>query len=57
MLLGVALAEKLGPKRGLVAVSLHPGVIAATSLGSHLDWAVDFPSLREFPKGQSNFYF
>ena len=47
--MSVSLAEKLGPKQGLLAFSLHPGVIMTTSLGTHLDWTVDLESLREFP--------
>lgn len=34
--MAVSLAEKLGPK-GLMAYSLHPGVIFSTSLSSGLD--------------------
>jgi len=45
MLMGLSLARKLG-KRGLLAFSLHPGVIN-THLGDHLDWNVVFPELRE----------
>ena len=36
MLFAVSLAEKLGQK-GLTAVSLHPGVIVATSIGRNLN--------------------
>jgi NAD(P)-dependent dehydrogenase (short-subunit alcohol dehydrogenase family) len=43
MLFAVSLAEKLG-KTGLLAFSLHPGVIA-TNLSGHLDWEGDFGSL------------
>lgn len=38
MLFALSLAEKLGSSKGLVAASLHPGVIL-TNLGAHLDWA------------------
>lgn len=41
MLMAVSLAAKLGSKKGLVAVSLHPGVIA-TNLGRDVDWTSDF---------------
>ena len=37
--MAVSLAEKLG-KRGLVAMSLHPGVIA-THIENHIDWSVE----------------
>lgn len=46
MLMAVYLAEKLGKTRGLVSSSLHPGVIG-TNLGSHLNWDVATPGLRE----------
>ncbi|KAJ8098559.1 hypothetical protein POJ06DRAFT_277005 [Lipomyces tetrasporus] len=45
MLLAISLAE-LGPKHGLLAFSLHPGVIS-TNLANHLDWSVDFGGLRK----------
>jgi NAD(P)-dependent dehydrogenase (short-subunit alcohol dehydrogenase family) len=45
MLIAVSLAEKLG-NRGLLAFSLHPGVIG-TNLGNHLDWNADLVTLRE----------
>lgn len=35
--MALSLANKLGIKHGLLAFSLHPGVIL-TNLGSHLDW-------------------
>lgn len=44
--MALSLAEKLGP-RGLQAFSLHPGVNGETGLGSHVDWAADYPSLRK----------
>ena len=47
--MSVSLAEKLGPKKGVLAFSLHPGVIMTSSLGTHLDWTVDLESLRKFP--------
>ena len=47
--MSVSLAERLGPKQGLLAFSLHPGVITTTSLGTHLNWTVDLESLRKFP--------
>ena len=43
MLMAISLAEKLG-RRGLVAVSLHPGVIR-TNLSKHLDWTKEYASL------------
>lgn len=44
MLMAISLAEKLGPKHGLTAFSLHPGVIS-TSLGAHLDFSVEIAEL------------
>lgn len=46
MLMVLSLAEKLG-KRGLLAYSLHPGLIMATSLASHLDPETGVPGLRK----------
>ena len=43
MLTAMSLAENLGDK-GLVAVSLHPGVIM-TNLGTHLDWSTEWAGL------------
>lgn len=43
--MATSLAEKLG-KKGLTAVSLHPGVIN-THLGDHLDWDADLTELSE----------
>ncbi|KAF2136926.1 uncharacterized protein K452DRAFT_291967 [Aplosporella prunicola CBS 121167] len=54
MLMAISLAEKLGQKRGLLAFSLHPGVIMTTTLGSHLDWNVDIPGLQEVDKFLGN---
>ena len=48
MLMALSLAEKLGPKKGLLAFSLHPGVIMTTTLGNHVDWSVERGELREF---------
>lgn len=42
--MAVSLAEKLGPKHGLTAFSLHLGVIS-TSVGAHLDFSVELPEL------------
>ena len=42
MLLAVSLAEKLGKKKGLVAVSLHPGMIPTNGLQG----LTDFQPLR-----------
>lgn len=47
MLMAMSLAEKLGDK-GLVALSLHPGVII-TNLGTHLDWEKDFAGMSKLP--------
>lgn len=47
MLMAISLAEKLGDK-GLIAVSLHPGVIW-TNLGTHLDWSKDLAEISELP--------
>ncbi|KAK4445229.1 short-chain dehydrogenase TIC 32 [Podospora aff. communis PSN243] len=52
MLFAVSLAEKLGG-RGLLAFSLHPGVIA-TNLGGHLDWQEDFGELKALDQAQGN---
>ncbi|KAK3319603.1 hypothetical protein B0T19DRAFT_269566 [Cercophora scortea] len=49
MLFALSLAEKLGQKKGLLAFSLHPGVIR-TNLSTHLDWEVDVASLRAADK-------
>lgn len=49
MLMALSLAEKLGAKRGLLAFSLHPGVIW-TNLGSHIDWEAG--ELGELPPPQ-----
>lgn len=46
MLTAISLSDKLGDK-GLVALSLHPGVIM-TNLGTHLDWNTDWPALSKF---------
>jgi hypothetical protein len=45
--MAISLAEKLGPKHGLTAFSLHPGVIS-TNLGAHLDFSVDIAELSKF---------
>jgi hypothetical protein len=47
MLMALSLAEKLGDK-GLIALSLHPGVIM-TNLGTHLDWSKDLAEICELP--------
>ncbi|RYP90067.1 hypothetical protein DL770_003806 [Monosporascus sp. CRB-9-2] len=49
MLFSLSLAEKLGPK-GLLAFSLHPGIIMGTTLGAQCDWSVDFETLRQADK-------
>lgn len=43
--MAISLAEKLG-HRGLRALSLHPGVIGSTNLGSHINWDVEFGEMR-----------
>ncbi|OCK75776.1 NAD(P)-binding protein [Lepidopterella palustris CBS 459.81] len=53
ILMAVSLAEKLGPQRGLLAYSLHPGVIG-TNLSNHLDWNVDFGGLKEVDRALGN---
>lgn len=45
MLMALALADKLGPKHGLTAFSVHPGVIVATNLAEHLDFAAELPGM------------
>ena len=45
MLTALSLAEKLGP-RGLVAVSVHPGVIR-TNLSKHLDWKKEYAEMSK----------
>lgn len=45
--MAVCLAERLGPKQGLLCFSLHPGTIMTTSLGTHIDWTVDYKTLRK----------
>ncbi|MCJ1359178.1 MAG: hypothetical protein MMC33_009178 [Icmadophila ericetorum] len=54
ILMAISLAEKLGPKQGLLSFSLHPGVIRTTSLGSHIDWTVDYGTLRAADKTMGN---
>lgn len=44
----LALAERLGPKHGLTAFSLHPGVIA-TKLVEHFDFTVALPEMSKPP--------
>lgn len=46
MLMALSLAEKLGSKRGLLAFSLHPGVIL-TNLAGHIDFSVSGANLGE----------
>ncbi|KAL3470770.1 hypothetical protein BJX99DRAFT_41628 [Aspergillus californicus] len=53
ILMAVSLAEKLGSK-GLLAYSLHPGVIFTTSLSSGLDHGVDFGALNDLDKALGN---
>ncbi|KAJ5825922.1 hypothetical protein N7474_003060 [Penicillium riverlandense] len=53
MLLALSLASKLGVKHGLLAFSLHPGVIG-TNLGNHLDWSVDLGLLQSTDKSLGN---
>lgn len=44
-----SLAEKLGPKHGLLAYSVHPGTVEGTALGIYCNWEVDYPALRKLP--------
>ncbi|KAL7800239.1 hypothetical protein V8C37DRAFT_398460 [Trichoderma ceciliae] len=53
MLMALSLAEKLGPKHGLTAFSLHPGVIG-TSLGAHLDFSVEAGEIAAVDKSLGN---
>ncbi|KAK0726122.1 WW domain-containing oxidoreductase [Lasiosphaeris hirsuta] len=53
MLMALSLAEKLG-SRGLVAVSLHPGVIFGTSLANHMNPEEDFAALTAADKSLGN---
>ncbi|KAK5046857.1 hypothetical protein LTR84_007211 [Exophiala bonariae] len=53
MLIAISLSEKLGDK-GLVALSLHPGVIV-TNLGAHLDWNTDWSALNQLDKDLGNY--
>jgi NAD(P)-dependent dehydrogenase (short-subunit alcohol dehydrogenase family) len=46
MLMAIALAERLRD-RGLLAFTIHPGVVFTTNLVKHLNPAVDIPNLRE----------
>jgi NAD(P)-dependent dehydrogenase (short-subunit alcohol dehydrogenase family) len=46
MLFAISLAKKLGQSKGLVAFSLHPGVIM-TKLRRHIE-ETDFAGLGEF---------
>ena len=48
ILMATSLADKLG-KKGLTAVSLHPGVIGTTGLGDHVDWNIGFADMRKSP--------
>ncbi|KAI0014746.1 WW domain-containing oxidoreductase [Xylariomycetidae sp. FL0641] len=52
MLFTLSLAEKLAG-RGLLAYSLHPGVIG-TNLDNHLDWAEGGPSLQAVDRALGN---
>ncbi|KAK3360633.1 hypothetical protein B0T25DRAFT_132121 [Lasiosphaeria hispida] len=52
MLTAVSLADKLAGK-GLLAFSLHPGVIS-TNLAGHIDWVADVAELRAVDKALGN---
>ncbi|KAL8785851.1 MAG: hypothetical protein Q9195_008475 [Heterodermia aff. obscurata] len=52
VLFTVALAERLA-KKGLTAVSLHPGVIG-TNLGAHLDWNTEYEGLEAVDRELGN---
>lgn len=45
--MALSLAKTLGPKHGLQAFSVHPGVNGETGIGSHCNWEVDYPALRK----------
>lgn len=51
MLMVTSLAEKLGPKNGLLALSLHPGAVEGTNLGVFCNWEVDYPALSKYTSG------
>ncbi|KAJ5158292.1 uncharacterized protein N7500_007943 [Penicillium coprophilum] len=53
ILMAVSLAQKLGSK-GLLAYSLHPGVIFCTTLARDVDWTIDLPELRAVDKFLGN---
>ncbi|KAI5924849.1 hypothetical protein F4810DRAFT_661648 [Camillea tinctor] len=53
MLMAISLAEKLG-KRGLLAFSVHPGVVEGTNLGAYCNWEVDYASLVAVDKSFGN---
>ncbi|TKA69574.1 hypothetical protein B0A49_08682 [Cryomyces minteri] len=54
MLMITSLAEKLGPKHGLLAFSLHPGAVQGTNLGSFCNWEVDYTALMAADKALGN---
>ncbi|KAL7900558.1 hypothetical protein HDV64DRAFT_267603 [Trichoderma sp. TUCIM 5745] len=53
ILMCLALAERLGPKHGLTAFSLHPGVIA-TKLVENFDFAAALPEMTALDKNLGN---
>ncbi|ROT41097.1 retinol dehydrogenase 13, partial [Sodiomyces alkalinus F11] len=53
MLMAISLAEKLGPKRNLLAFSLHPGNIT-THIGDHINWEADFGTLLQVHRDLGN---
>ncbi|ROT38027.1 NAD(P)-binding protein [Sodiomyces alkalinus F11] len=53
ILFAISLAEKLGPK-GLLALSVHPGVIFTTGLGTHLDFAKESQDIVSIHKRLGN---
>ncbi|KAI0173314.1 NAD(P)-binding protein [Hypoxylon sp. FL1284] len=46
MLTAISLAEKLGAKHNLHAVSVHPGTVT-TNLAAHLDWNEAYPEMSK----------
>ncbi|KAH7305326.1 retinol dehydrogenase 13 [Stachybotrys elegans] len=53
-LLALALASKLGSKKNLVALSLHPGVCPTTNLYTGLDWQQDYAKMQELDRVLGN---
>lgn len=49
------LAEKVGPARNLMAVSVHPGYMN-TNISSHIDWDEEWPIRRKLYHGFDSLY-